>query len=174
MVLLKQVADIVDIRNDPASFSMTLLPDGGGVLVQEPSVPNYMIDSFDDLYDMNKNDTKNPDLEYACHTNHAVCMTAIQQNQQRQKSRYILKFPENVVCKMGYMNPSNGRALRGKVTVTTSTITNKKNDGSVEFKHVNIRYMAVIKSKERKLLRKEDTSINVDDVLAGMFSSVNM
>ena len=174
VVLVQKVADITDIRNDPASFSMSLLPDGGGVLVEEPSVPHFMVDSYDDLYDMNKTDTKYPDLEYACHTTHAVCMTAIQQNQKRQKNKYILKFPENVVCKMGYMNPSNGRALRGKVTVATSTITNKSKDGAVEFKHVTLRYMAVIKSKERKLLRKEDTSIDVDDLLAGMFSSVKM
>ena len=51
------VVDIVDISYDPASFSMSLLPDGGGVLVGNPLVPNSMIESNDNFYNMNRKET---------------------------------------------------------------------------------------------------------------------
>ena len=42
VVLVKQVALIVDIRNNPVLFSRTIFPDGGGIDVEVFSIPNFM------------------------------------------------------------------------------------------------------------------------------------
>ena len=171
--LIKQVPDIADVRtgaNAPNGIAMSLLPDGSGVLVEEPAVPTFMVENFDGLYD----GFQNVDIEYAMHTTHAVCMTAIKQSPARMKKKYILKFPENLKCQTGYMNPSSGRLLRGNVKVSKSLIGSNKGQNVVSFTHVTIRFVAVIKNPERKLLRAEDASNDVEDVLAGMFASTSV
>ena len=125
LVLIKQVPDITDVRAGsavPNGIAMSLLPDGSGVLVEEPAIPHFMAEKYDGLYD----GFQNVEIEYVMHTAHAVCMTAIKQSPARLKKKYILKFPDNVRCQMGYMNPSNGRLLRGNVKVTKSMIGSNK------------------------------------------------
>ena len=161
VVLHKQVNDIEDVRNPSNSIVVSLLPDGSGVVVEEPSVPSFMTWNGDELYD----GCANEEMANTLRATHAVCMTSIE-SQGRQKKKYILNFPDNVVCQMGYMNPSTGRILRGHVAVSNTDFSSK--NGRLKFTHVTIRYMAVIKSEERKLLRSAEATSNVEDLLAGM------
>ena len=163
VVLHKQVNDIEDVRNLGNSIVVSLLPDGSGVVVEEPSVPAFMTWKGDELYD----GCANQEMANTLRATHAVCMTSIESQQGRQKKKYILNFPDNVVCQMGYMNPSTGRILRGHVSVSKTEFSGKA--GRIDFTHVTIRYMAVIKTEERKLLRSAEATSNIEELLAGMF-----
>ena len=168
VVLHKQVHDIKDVRDATNPVTMSLLPDGTGILVEEPALPNFMASQIDALYD----GCESIDMENALQTNHAVCVTAIKQNSIRQKKKYILKFPGNLSCKMGYMNATSGHTLRGHVQVSKSVIKNKGGI-AIPFTHVTIRFMAVVNTSQQKLLKEEDDSTsNIEDLLAGMSLSM--
>ena len=169
VVLHKQVHDINDVRDASNPLVMSLLPDGSGILVEEPALPHFMASQIDNLYD----GCDSNEMESALQTNHAVCVTAMKQNPARHKKKYVLKFPSNLTCKMGYMNATTGHTLRGNIQVSKSSIKNK-NGGSIPFTHVTIRFMAVVKTTQRKLLREEDdTTSNIEDLLAGMSISMS-
>ena len=167
VVLQKQVNDIEDVRNPSNSIVVSLLPDGSVVVVEEPSVPTFMTFKGHELY----NGCASEEMANALRTTHGVCMTSIQ-TQNRQKTKYVLNFPDKIICQMGYMNPATGRTLRGHVAVSKSEYSGGKTSG-IAFTHVTIRYMAVIKSEERKLLRSAEATSNIEDLLAGMFLNEN-
>ena len=64
---------------------------------------------------------------------------------------------------MSYMNLLHVRVVRGKRMISTSTNTNKSCDGSVEFKHVTLRYMTVIKVKREnsKVKKKLQSTLTI-------------
>ena len=164
VVLIKQVSDIQDVRDPANPITVSLLPDGTGVIVEEPSLPHFMSHGIDELYE----GCESIEMENALITNHSVCVTAIKQTPIRKKKKYKLMFPDNIECKMGYMNPTNGCILRGHVHISKSEIKNKNGQG-IKFTHVTIRYMAVVKNVEPKLLRAKDATINnIEELLAGM------
>lgn len=168
VVLIKQVSDIADARA-PNKYTMSLLEDGTGVLVEEPSVPNFFIKQFDGLYE---GYTKEHSM-FAMHTTHAVCMTALLAAPERQTRKYIMKFPNGIKWKKGYMNTVNGNSLRGDVKLTKTSVKNGAYS-MIEFSHFTIRFTAIVKPKERKFIRPEDSSSNVESLLSGMFSATKI
>ena len=169
VVLHKQVHDINDVRDGNNPITMSLLPDGSGILVEEPALPLFMATQVEFIYD----GCASIEMENALQTNHAVCVTAMKQNPIRQKKKYILKFPANLSCQMGYMNSTTGHTLCGHVQVSKSNIKSKAGT-SISFTHVTMRFMAVVKTSQRKLLKQEDdTTSNIEDLLAGMSLSMS-
>ena len=169
VTIYKQVNDIYDVRDPSNSIKMNLLPDGSGVLVEEPAMPYFMTSQIQGLY---SNSCANAEMEAALVTNHTILVNAMKKNPSRVKNKFVLHFSGNKRCKMGHMNPEIGSALRGHINVTRSSVINKNGD-QIPFTHVTIRFMAVVQTSERKLLKDDVANgTNIEDLLAGMSMSM--
>ena len=165
VTIYKQVHDIYDVRDTNNVVKMNLLPDGSGVLVEEPAMPYFMTAQIQGLY---AGSCANSEMEAALVTNHMISVNGMKKSPSRLKNKYVLRFSGNKVCKMGHMNPEIGSALRGHVNVTRSSVVNKNGD-HIPFTHVTIRFMAVVQTSERKLLKDDlANGTNIEDLLAGM------
>ena len=157
VVIQKQVNDIDDVRdtaNHP--ITMTLLEDGSGIDVVEPSMPSFMLapNGGLDLYEDCKEE-----MAKALLTKHMIQVAGIKNTPSRKTNKYRLKFPPNIRCKMGYMNEMNGNDLHGHVTVVKKDIKNKRGK-SIVFTNVTIRFMAVIQTSAPKLIKVKEARIN--------------
>ena len=165
VVIHKQISDVHDARDASNAITMRLLPDGTGVYVEETSMPFFMASQIKQLY---AGGCESSEMATAFETNHTICVNAMKKNQNCAKNKYVLKFSDDIVCKMGILNPETGN-LRGNVHVTRSIVTNK-NGAQIPFTHVSIRFQIVVSTPERKLLKDNDANStnNIEDLLAGM------
>lgn len=153
VVLHKQVLDIEDIMDHNRKIVLTLLDCGKKVLVEEPAVPHYFHTHSEQMF----LGVQNPEVKRAIKTAHVYKMNDILNNPERLMKKYILNLPEGVTCKMGYMNPSNGRILVGSMNVAEKTLptsfTKAKND--MIFTMATITYVVALDADEQKIIRSD-------------------
>ena len=163
IVLLKQVSDFADVRSETNPIVVSLLPDGSGVLVQEPSLPSFLKNDaykfYEDLYS---------EMSLAFRTSHIVSATALSNDPVKQTKKYILRFPTGMTGKMGYMNQEKGLEVTGHVQITNSSVQ-AKNKKKIQFSHVTIRFIIALNTEEPKLLKSKPKIFNnVEDLLEDM------
>jgi hypothetical protein len=159
VVVHKQICDIYDLlgSSKTSKISASLLADGSGILIEEPSLPLFMIDKIDNLY---ANTFKDEELTKALKQAHSYTATAVVQSVDRRTKKYILRFPDEIRCILGYMNPSNGQKLMPFYNVTTEVLKTETTGSAnnFEFTQVLATFVAAIENAERRVLK-----INNDD-----------
>jgi hypothetical protein len=157
-----------DVRDAAGSdkISASLLNDGSGVLIEEPSVYAFQFSEIKDLY----NGFKSSAMCAAMQNAHTYTTAAIKQNSTRRKKSYILRFPDELRCKMGYMNQSNGQKLQMVLnvvhTVMKASETGRAKDAS--FSHGIVTCSIAIATSEPRVLRLDSDSKEVNELFSRM------
>ena len=141
IVLVKQVSDFADVRSETNPIVVSLLPDGSGVLVQEPSLPSFLKNEVHKFYE-----DCDPEMSVAFRTSHIVSATALTNDPSKQKKKYTLRFPTGMTGKMGYMNQDKGLELTGHVQLTNSSVETKKKKRSIS---VTLQFVSSLPSTRR-------------------------
>jgi hypothetical protein len=124
LTIYKPLYDVRDYKAKKVKAS--LLADGTGITVTEPTVPFYFIQNAGQIYDL--------EGAKACESTartHAIAATGIKTNNNRQIKQVTLKFPDGITCNNDNFNKSTTK------------------DGSLKLKN-NLRMMPVQMDKDDK------------------------
>jgi hypothetical protein len=166
LVIQMHLNDVRDAQGAD-KVSASLLPDGRGVLIEEPSVSAFQYSEIKDLY----NGFKSPAMLAVMQNAHTYTTAAIKQTSSRRKKSYILRFPDELVCKMGYMNQPNGQKLQMVLNVVHTVMTASETGGvkDVSFSHGIVTCAIAIATNEPRVLRHDSDSKEVNELFSRMF-----
>jgi hypothetical protein len=122
VILHKQLLDVEDMRDKNQKLQVSLMECGTKYLVEEPSVPHFYHTHVDQMLA----GIQNGEARRAIQTAHTYKVNAIMATPDRHMKKYVLNLPVGVKCKMGYMNPPNGRVLLGNMNISTQQIPSRK------------------------------------------------
>jgi hypothetical protein len=174
IVMHKVVCDLSDLYGNPHTGNnkliASLLEDGSGVLFEEPSLPFFLIDSIDGLYGPNV--FKNVEMTTAVKDAHHYTTTAIVQKVNRRTKKYIVRFPEDIHCKMGYMNQlSQGQKLTPFFNMKKTAVPKEVTGASADTEVINFlaTYVIAIETEERRVLNvAEDGNNEIKELFSRM------
>jgi hypothetical protein len=99
VTVYKSVTDMRDFKE----YKATLLEDGTGFTLMEPSVPRFFLDA-EDLHDL-----EGKDMVWEIKKDHLLHSTAIEKRHNRQSKEGTFHFPDGVCCTaLHFDNQPNG------------------------------------------------------------------
>lgn len=170
IAIQKTMADLNDFIDDRAyginKLSITLLPEGDGILIEEPTIPKFIRGKVLDIEKFY--DGLPPDMAAACCRAHAIEVNNILAAESHGGNRkYIYRFQDGIRCVPGYMNGNDGK-ITIKMRVTTSIFTKT----NTQFHHYAASMFIVVENPEgrQEILRDKGGE---DDGLAELVAAIN-
>ena len=158
VTILKPIYDMRDTRNK--SITATLLEDGSGIRVREPTVPSYLLDGPHGSCRLSK-------------IAHAVVVKRIKKkNGARQFKTVILRFPEGTTCSNDHFNKKASRFLNNNIGFKELELNGK--DSSKTLMESSVAFMTwklAIDGTSRDFNNSDDE--DSDDELAAALSKHN-
>ena len=115
IVVVKPIADFDDYEK--GRYSATLVADGSGIIITEPTAPGFIVQDLKKLYTREERD-KDPVFS-RIHFGHNTAAIAVKGNIARRLKKVRYNFPENKKCKMGVFNPgAMGTKLRPTLRIS--------------------------------------------------------
>jgi hypothetical protein len=101
IVVVKPIVDFDDYEK--GRYSATLATDGKGIIITEPTAPNFIIQDLKKLY--TEEERKDHCVYSRVHFGHNTAANAVRGNIARRSKKVLYKFPNDMKCKMGVFNP---------------------------------------------------------------------
>jgi hypothetical protein len=111
VIIQKTFPDATDYIK--SRISASLLPDGSGVVITEPSAAACMIYDVEKAY--KKDDLERDPIFSKVYLAHVTSALKIQTEPERQVKRTTYLFPNKIRCKMGVFNKNSGLKLSTRV-----------------------------------------------------------
>lgn len=118
----KQISDPYDFYGsdslDGKSIKASLLPDKTGILWEEPSISDFMVNQLNQIYATTSTDSDafgSLTLSKNLRDTHLAHALKIKSDPKRMVRRFVLKFPEGILGRMGYYN--NDESMGNEVSI---------------------------------------------------------
>lgn len=85
---------------DRAKVEVSLLSDGSGIEMKEPTVPTFFFTQVEDMYELDSDEERCASTILA----HSVAATAIKNQVHRQSKRVVIEFPDGITCNKDFFN----------------------------------------------------------------------
>ena len=151
MVIHKTVIDLKDLMGD-SKITATLMECGTKILIEEPNVPNFFSVHTNSIF----NNIDHPALQTAMKNNFQTKFNEISISTSRRTRKYILRLPDGMKCKMGYMNPMTNRRVLAGVMSSAHKVFEAANTGAADDFHnsmIMVTYVIAIDSEQQKIIR---------------------
>jgi hypothetical protein len=110
--ILKPIYDIRD-HSGPNRVKARILPDGSGIVVTEPIVPNFLIHNLKEIWSKEEDEDRCPQ----CIIQHSATANSIKLKSKRQTKTTTMKFPSDVKCLPGFFNKKTDGTIDTHVRV---------------------------------------------------------
>lgn len=166
LVIHKTVVDLKDCMGTE-KLTASLMECGTRILFEEPAIPNFFASQADEIF----SNIDHKALKVAMKNNFQTKVNEITSISGRRVRKFVLKLPDGMRCKMGFMNPSNTRRiLTGVMGCAHEKYSAGNTSGSgVDFLNslIVVTYTIAIDS-EQKIIRNVDIGNGVDDFFKRM------
>jgi hypothetical protein len=176
IVVHKQVCDITDFTGSKHSkiIRAFLLDNKRGIKWQEPSLSDFMITQVDQIF--KRGDAfKDEEMSKSLKASHLYNVVSICDDPKRQLRTFVLLFPDDIVGRMGYMNPSEGLELTPHYTVVRQCVKKEVCNGpkDLDFTQVLVSFVIAVESEENRLLKLIEKKEEVNHSLADLYKRMS-
>lgn len=95
------------------NVNASLLEDGTGIVVTEPTIPSYMVDQHEKMHTLESQESPS-ELYLAAFHAHTVLVALLRKENKRTTKKSILRFPDNIKCTLEHFNVRDGQKLENK------------------------------------------------------------
>lgn len=166
IVMVKAISDVFDIWGSSFNdkMSVSLLPDGSGVVVDEPSISSFLYTDIDVIFAA-AFDGYPDDMKEAVKDAHGCAVNAIMDDKRRKRMKYRLVFPRDKVGAKGYWN----RGAKG-LKLTPFPFTNEETltkdmtgaDHDAYFSKTLVFFLIPIDKEGRVLKVQDDDDVPIE------------
>jgi len=146
---------------DRAKVEVSLLSDGSGIEMKEPTVPTFFFTQVEDMYELDSDEERCASTILA----HSVAATAIKNQVHRQSKRVVIEFPDGITCNKDFFNEAgDGLKLKKRFRMLEVELC-KDAAGNPVTTHLTFMYWKVAVDGEEKKLGPDKNKPDDDDDL---------
>jgi hypothetical protein len=161
LVIFKPIFDVRDAKGKN-KIRASMLPDGDGIVVTEPTLPTFMMEMTNEMHALEGEDNGCVPTYQA----HRVAVTDIKKSAGRQTKEVVLRFPDGIRCKMEHFN---GKKDGLKLSNNLRILPGELGTGGADTTFAYIFWKLPIDEKQRLLQEEaEDSDDDLDEALLRM------